>query len=77
MKKFTIKGADGARSVNVADQRGLQAVALNPPLTGARSSWRCWTSSRRRRRGHPVCITDIVFYSGGKAAQRHLARRRS
>lgn len=65
-KKFVLKGPDGARSFTVADQRGLQAVAVNPPLSGAQFSLEVVDLYPAEDPEAPVCVTDVVFYSGGK-----------
>ncbi len=65
-KKLSIKGPAGAQTLQVADQRGLQAVALNPPVSGERFSMEVLDIFPAEDLDSPVCITDIVFYSDGK-----------
>jgi hypothetical protein len=66
-RKFSITGPTGAQSFSVADQRGLQAVALNPPLVGAQFVMEILDQYPAEDPAAPVCVTDIVFYSEGKA----------
>jgi hypothetical protein len=65
-KKFLIKGPTGETSFTVADQRGLQAVSLNPPLSGARFVMEILDTYPPEDPESPVCVTDVVFYSNGK-----------
>ena len=65
-RKFALKSASGALSFSVADQRGLQAVSLNPPLHGAQYSLEILDEFPAEDPDTPVCITDIIFYSDGK-----------
>ena len=66
-KKFSIKGPAGAQGFTVADQRGLQAVEVNPPIVGSEVSIEILDQYPAEDPDQPVCITDIVFYSDGKA----------
>jgi hypothetical protein len=66
-KKFSISGPSGALTFTVADERGLQSVALNPPLEGAQFTLEILDQYPAPDVDLPVCITDIVFYSEGKA----------
>ncbi|MFL5319499.1 MAG: discoidin domain-containing protein [Myxococcaceae bacterium] len=65
-KKLSIKGPTGGNNFAVADQRGLQAVALNPPLEGAQFTVEVLDVFPAEDIDQPACITDIVFYSDGK-----------
>ncbi len=65
-KKLSIKGPTGAFAFTVADQRGLQAVAINPPLEGAQFSVEILDVYPAEDPDTPACVTDIVFYSEGK-----------
>ncbi len=66
-KKLVIKGPTGAQTLTLADQRGQQAVALNPPLSGQQFTIEVLDQYGAEDLEAPVCLTDIVFYSGGKA----------
>ncbi len=66
-KKIVIKGPTGAQTLTLADQRGQQAVALNPPLQGQQFTVEVLDQFHAEDPQAPVCITDIVFYSEGKA----------
>lgn len=65
-KKFVLKGPSGETSFTVSDQRGLQAVSLNPPLQGARFVMEILDTYPPEDPESPVCVTDVVFYSNGK-----------
>jgi hypothetical protein len=65
-KKFALKGPEGGQTFTVADTRGLQAVALQPPITGAQFTLEVLDVYHAEDPDTPVCITDIVFYSQGK-----------
>jgi hypothetical protein len=66
-KKFTLTSVDASRSFKVEDKRGLQAVPLSQPLRGARFILEVVERFPGSEDDAPVCITDLVFYSGGKA----------
>jgi hypothetical protein len=66
-KKFSLKGPAGAQAFTVADQRGLQAVAVNPPISGSQVTIEVLDMYPAEDPDQPVCVTDIVFYSDGKA----------
>lgn len=65
-KKFSITGPSGGSNFSVADQRGLQAVALNPPIEGTQFTVEVLDVFPAEDIDQPVCVTDIVFYSEGK-----------
>jgi hypothetical protein len=65
-KKFSIKGPAGARTFTVADQRGLQAIAFDPPLVGAHFTMEVLDLFPAEDPESPVCVTDVIFLSGGK-----------
>ena len=64
--KFELKGLRDGRKFTVADQRGPQVVPLNPPLEGARLTLEVLDAYQADDPEVPVCITDIIFISGGK-----------
>jgi hypothetical protein len=65
-KKLTLTVVDAARALKVEDKRGLQAVPLNPPLLGARFILEVVDRYPGAKEDAPVCLTDLVFISGGK-----------
>lgn len=65
-RKFTFRGPRSARSVTVADQRGLQSFVVDPPLVGAFLTAEILDQYPAEDPQSPVCVTDIVFYSRGK-----------
>ncbi len=66
-RKITVTGAHGGTTFTVGDRRGLQAVQLNPPLEGAYFRIDIADLYPAEDPEAPVCITDLVFYSKGKA----------
>ncbi|RKG86418.1 discoidin domain-containing protein [Corallococcus terminator] len=66
VRKFTLTSVEASRSVTVQDKRGLQAVPLTQPLFGARFVLEVADRFPGTKEGAPVCITDLVLYSGGK-----------
>lgn len=66
-RKLTLTSVDAARSLTVEDKRGPQAVRLSQPLPGARFILEVVDRFPGASPDAPVCITDLVFYSGGKA----------
>ncbi|NMO23474.1 discoidin domain-containing protein, partial [Pyxidicoccus fallax] len=67
VKKFTLTSVDASRSLTVEDKRGLQVVRLSQPLPGARFILEVVDRFPGASDDAPVCITDLVFVSGGKA----------
>lgn len=65
-KKLSIKGPAGAQAFTLADQRGLQAVAIDPPIEGTHFTLEILDQFPAEDPEMPVCLTDIVFYSEGK-----------
>ncbi|MBI3181246.1 MAG: hypothetical protein HYZ28_03785 [Myxococcales bacterium] len=65
-RKFSLKGPTGAQVFTVADQRGFQPVAINPPLEGSQFTMEVLDQYPAADLDMPVCVTDIVFYSDGK-----------
>ncbi len=65
-RKLTLQGQGNGRTVVVADQRGLQAVPLEPPLVGSFFTVEIVEQYPAEDPEMPVCVTDIVFYSNGK-----------
>jgi hypothetical protein len=66
-KKLTLEGKDSARNFTLEDKRGLQTVPLNPPVTGGWFTLEVKDVFPGAEPQIPVCLTDVVFYSGGKA----------
>lgn len=65
-RKFSLTGPKGATTFQVNDERGQQSVSLNPPLTGAVFTLEVLDQFPAEDLDAPVCLTDLVFYSGGK-----------
>lgn len=66
-KKIALKTGQGGRTFQLNDQRGLQAVTLNPPLQGTDFRLEILDVFAAEDPDTPVCLTDVVFYSNGKA----------
>jgi len=65
-KKFVLRSPSGAQTLTVSDRRGLQAIALSPPMSGIEFIIDIVDQYPAEDPEMPVCITDIVFYSEGK-----------
>lgn len=67
-KKLSLKATSGSTTVTftLANQRGLQAIQINPPLSGENFLMDVRDQYPADDPEMPVCITDIVFYSDGK-----------
>ncbi|HVE83198.1 MAG TPA: hypothetical protein VND93_10145 [Myxococcales bacterium] len=65
-KKLSLKSPTRGTIFTVADQRGLQAVTLNPPLQGEQFTLEILDAYTADDPESPVCLTDVVFYSDGK-----------
>ncbi|MBX5483469.1 MAG: discoidin domain-containing protein [Myxococcaceae bacterium] len=66
-RKLLLKGPSTAQSITLADQRGQQAVVLNPPLQGAQFTLQIQDQFPADDPEAPVCLTDVVFYADGRA----------
>jgi hypothetical protein len=64
--KFELKGLRDGRKFTVADQRGVQAVPLSPPLEASRVTLEVLDVYPSDDPEASVCITDVVFISDGK-----------
>lgn len=65
-KKLVIRAPTTTQTITLADQRGQQAVAMNPPLEGAQFTVEIQDYFPAEDPESPICITDIVFYADGK-----------
>lgn len=65
-RKIAVKGPEGGQTFTIADQRGQQAIQLNPPLKGAQFTMEVLDIFPAEDPEMPTCITDVVFYSDGK-----------
>lgn len=65
-KKLSLKGPTRGTSFTLADQRGLQAITLNPPIQGEQFTLEILDAYTSDDPESPVCLTDVVFYSDGK-----------
>ncbi len=66
-KTITLEGKDKARSFTVEDKRGIQTVPLKPPVSGGWFTLEVKSTFPGSEPGAPVCLTDVTFYSEGKA----------
>lgn len=66
-KKIEIKAGSQTRTINLEDQRGMQTVTLDPPLDGSRFTVEVLDSYPPDDPDQPVCVTDFIFVSQGKA----------
>ncbi|MBN1206581.1 MAG: hypothetical protein JXB05_16970 [Myxococcaceae bacterium] len=65
-KRIILEGKDSARSFTLEDKRGLQLVPLSPPVSGGWLTLEVVDTFPGSEPQAPVCITDVIFYSGGK-----------
>src|SRR5260370_19416555 len=65
-KRVLLKGPGGARSIVLADRRGLPASSLQPPLTGSHFALEIVEVSPSEDPAMAVCLTDVILYSEGK-----------
>jgi hypothetical protein len=65
-KKIALEGKDSARSFTVEDKKGQQTIPLKPPVSGAWLTLEVKDIFPGSEPHLPVCLTDIIFYSGGK-----------
>lgn len=65
-KKLTLTVLDASRALKVEDKRGLQVVPLRPALLGARFILEVVERFPGAKDDAPLCLTDLVFFSGGK-----------
>ena len=65
-KKIEIRSAAGARRLEIADTRGMQTLALDPPLEGVRFTVEVLDSYPPDDPDMPVCLTDLIMVGGGK-----------
>jgi hypothetical protein len=70
-KSFALKGPEGGQRFTVSDARGPQTVTLQPPVEGAHFTLEVLEAYHAEDPEAPVCITDIVFVSRGKALNGH------
>lgn len=66
-KKITLQGKDTARSFTLEDKKGQQTIPLNPPVSGPWITLEVKDVFPGSESGNPVCLTDVIFYSEGKA----------
>jgi hypothetical protein len=66
--KLALKAGGETRILNLEDHRGLQPFSIEPPLEGREVTLEVLdVYPAEDDPDVPVCLTDVVFYSGGKA----------
>jgi len=65
-RKLALRGLGGGATVTLADERGPQSVTLKSPVEGAEFSVEVLDLYAADDLDQPTCISEIVFYSGGK-----------
>lgn len=65
-RKFRVKTGKQSQTFTVEDTRGPQTVSLSPPMMGTRFTVEVLDQYPADDPDQPVCVTDIVFVSGGK-----------
>jgi hypothetical protein len=66
-RKLTLRAGKKSQTLTLEDQRGTQAVSINPPLEASRFAIEILDQYPSDDSDAPVCITDVVFVSEGKA----------
>lgn len=66
-RKLVLHSGKDARTVVLEDTRGPQVLKLDPPLVGERFRLEVLDSYPADDPDFPVCLTDVVFVSEGKA----------
>jgi hypothetical protein len=66
-KKLLVRAGKEQRALELQDLRGPQVLRVDPPLTGARFRVEVLDQYPADDPDQPVCLTDLVFVSGGKA----------
>ncbi|MFT3707903.1 MAG: hypothetical protein QM817_09630 [Archangium sp.] len=65
-RKVVIKSGKQSQTLNLADQRGMQSLQLNPPMLGSRFTIEVLDHYSPDDPDMPVCVTDVVFVADGK-----------
>lgn len=65
-KKFHFRFEGGGKTIEVANVRDMQAIALSTPIVAADLYIEILDQFPGSEEGMPVCVSDIVFYSNGK-----------
>lgn len=65
-RKLELKGATKSKTLELKDERGMQSIIFDPPLEGTRFSLEVLDQYVPDDPDSPVCVTDVVFVSGGK-----------
>lgn len=66
VRKLVIRSGKQSQKVNLDDVRGVQTVALNPPMLGTRFVVEILDHHPADDPDAPVCLTDLIFVSEGK-----------
>lgn len=66
VRKIVIRSGKQSQTVNLDDVRGVQTVALNPPMLGSRFVVEILDHHPAEDPDASVCLTDFVFVSDGK-----------
>lgn len=65
-KKLVLRSATSTQILHLSDRRGLQAIALRPPISALELTLNIVDQFPAEDPEAPVCLTDVVFYSEGK-----------
>ncbi len=66
-RKLVVRSGKQSQTVSVEDLRGVQTVALTPPMLGSRFTIEVLDHYPAEDPDASVCLTDVVFVSEGKA----------
>jgi hypothetical protein len=65
-KKLEVKGRSASKTFELEDKRGPQTITFDPPLEGTRFTLEVLDQYPADDPDSPVCLTDVIFVSGGK-----------
>lgn len=66
-RKIVVRSGKQRQTLSIEDVRGVQSVQLNPPMIGTRFALEVLDHYPAEDPDAPVCLTDVVFVSEGKA----------
>lgn len=65
-RKIVIKSGKQSKTIELEDKRGMQAISIEPPLSGARFTVEVLDQYPAEDPEAPTCLTDMVFVSDTK-----------
>jgi hypothetical protein len=65
-RKIVVRSGKQSQNITLEDVRGLQTIALNPPMLGSRFTLEVLDTYPAEDPDAAVCLTDVVFVAEGK-----------